>query len=123
MFAEDGIRGTGARVSGIMENSGTEGAAASNTPVATADDAQTPTEGGEVSAHADMAADAILGDVFATSDPGADLGDLHAALLSLSNDTFAYLDIALDHLTSSSDLFDAPALDHGDLPYDGSDAG
>lgn len=80
-----------------------------------------PAEGAEPPLHGDIASDAILGDVLADSDSVSDLGDLHAALLSLSDDAFAYLDVALDHLTSSSDLFDVPSLDHGDVPDHGTD--
>ena len=78
-------------------------------------------EGAEPLLHGEIASDAILGDVLAESDTASDLGDLHAALLSLSDDAFAYLDVALDHLTSSSDLFDVPSLDHGDVPDHGTD--
>lgn len=66
----------------------------------------------------DPATGALIGDTLAASDTGGDLAELHAALASLSNDAFAYLDIALDHLTSSSDLFDAPAMDFGDFGGD-----
>lgn len=66
--------------------------------------------GGE-SASVDLEAGAILGDVVNSGDVEGDLSDLHAALASLSDDTFAYLDVALDHLTDSLDLFDIPALD------------
>lgn len=74
--------------------------------------------GGEVTAYGDLEAHSIVGDIIASEDMGGDLADLHAVLASLSNDTLAYLDVALDHLTSSSDLFDVPAMDVGDMPDD-----
>ena len=66
----------------------------------------------------DPATGSLIGDTLATSDTIGDLAELHAALSSLSNDAYAYLDIALDHLTSSSDLFDAPSMDLGDFGGD-----
>jgi hypothetical protein len=67
----------------------------------------------------DLEASSLLGDIITSDDAGGgDLSDLHAVLASLSNDTFAYLDVALDHLTGSSDLFDLPAMDMGDMPDD-----
>lgn len=74
--------------------------------------------GGEMPSHIDAETGSILGDIIGSEDAGGDLADLHAVLASLSNDTFAYLDVALDHLTSSSDLFDVPAMDMGDMPDD-----
>jgi len=68
--------------------------------------------------QADLASDMLVGDVLAQGDAAYDAGDLHAALVSLSTDTFAYLDVALDHLTASADLFDVPGIDFDDLPHD-----
>lgn len=103
-----------------MANSGEAGgstAAPSASPAA-----ETASHGdsiaGDTLPAADMHAEPILGDTIADGDAGGDLADLHAALASLSNDSFAYLDIALDHLTSSSDLFDVPAMDAGHMPDD-----
>ncbi|MGE3231273.1 MAG: hypothetical protein AB7J30_17715 [Hyphomicrobium sp.] len=79
--------------------------------VQAADDASAPLQ-------IDLASDTLAGDVLAQGDDAGDLGDLHAALVSLSSDTFAYLDVALDHLTASADLFDVPGIDFDDLPHD-----
>lgn len=53
------------------------------------------------------------------ADAGASRGgpdSLNAALAWLSSDTLAYLDLALDRLTKTSDLFDVPAFERGRLP-------
>lgn len=103
-----------------MENSDTAGGAPAPTPDVSpaATDSATPDAGD--GAHVQMDADTghILGDVLAAGDATGDLGDLHAALASLSSDAISHLDIALDHLTSSADLFDTPAMDFGDIHHD-----
>lgn len=79
-------------------------------------------DGIAVPADGQNAPDNLIGDAIAQADDASDLSDLHAALLSLSDDTFAYLDVALDHLTSSADLFDVPGIDHDDMTFDDSGA-
>lgn len=101
-----------------MNNSGETGGQAA-TPQFPAEELEAAHDGGvagDVMPAVDVQAEPILGDTVIAADAAADLADLHAALASLSDDAFAYLDLALDHLTSSSDLFDAPAMDLGDIP-------
>ncbi|WP_295558542.1 hypothetical protein [uncultured Hyphomicrobium sp.] len=100
-----------------MQNSGETDAGANALP-GPADEPAAPGDSivGDVLPEAGIHADSVLGDSILAGDDAGDLSDLHAALASLSSDTFAYLDIALDHLTSSSDLFDVPGMNVDDLP-------
>jgi hypothetical protein len=96
-----------------------DGAEAAAVPTYAADAATAHDAAGDsYGDHIDAATGALIGDSIGAADAGGDLADLHAALASLSGDAFAYLDVALDHLTSSSDLFDVPGIDFHDMPDD-----
>ena len=60
----------------------------------------------------------LAGDVVLTPDPMIDISDLHAAIVSVGPEAFFGLDLALDHLTSATDLFDIPAIDFGDVHHE-----
>jgi hypothetical protein len=67
---------------------------------------------------AEAGGSALDGHAVVAGDAAADVGDLHAALASLATDSLSSLDLALDHLTSSADLFDLPAIDFGDVSHE-----
>lgn len=110
--------GSPAPVDSGAQTQGGDGQLAS-TGEESADAAGAPESGGEpYGSHIDVETASLIGDGVADGDAGGDLSDLHAALASLSGDSFAYLDLALDHLTSSSDLFDVPSVDFDQIPGD-----